>query len=96
MTKVADSLAQIKEKIKLNEYAFSSHAEQEIQEDLLNETEVEDAIISSRVIRTQIDKLKRTVYTLEGTTRNFRQIGIICRFSDSGKYVIIITVYEII
>lgn len=96
MTKIANALAQIKEKIILNGYAFSSHAEQEMQEDFLNEAEVEDAIISGRVVRIQKDRLKRTIYTIEGTTQHFRQVRIVCRFSDSGQYVIIITVYEII
>ena len=67
-----------------------------MQEDLLNEAEIEEAITAGRIIRIQKDQFARTVYTIEGTTHNLRKVRVICRFSDSGQYIIIITVYEII
>ena len=77
-------------------YALSLHAEQEMQEDSFTETDIEEAILNGEIIRTQKDKLGRKVFTVEGTTDSFRKIRVICRFSDSGQFVIIITVYEFI
>lgn len=86
----------IKDKIRKNNYALTSHAEDEMQEDLLTEVDIEHAILNGKIVRTQRDHLGRTKFTIEGKSQNFRKIRIICRFSDSGELLIIITVYEIL
>lgn len=89
-------LIAIRAKIQRDRYALSSHAEKEMQDDSLTELEVEEAILNDVIVRIQKDKFERTVYTIEGITKKFRKVRIVCRFSDSGQFLIVITVYEII
>ncbi|MFQ5707834.1 MAG: DUF4258 domain-containing protein [bacterium] len=82
--------------MKRGNYALTSHAIDEMQPDELTELDIEEAVLNSKIVRLQKDHLGRTKYTLEGLTKNLRKIRVICRFSDSGELIVIITVYEII
>jgi hypothetical protein len=63
--------------------------------DELTEEEVEGSVLSGRIIRNQKDSLGRRKYTIEGKTEEGRRVRTICRFSDSGDRVVVITVYEV-
>lgn len=86
----------IKDKIRKNDYVLTFHAIDEMLEDELTEVELEQAILNGKIVSKQKDHLRRTKYTIEGQSKNLRHIGSVCRFSDSGALLVIITVYEII
>ena len=75
---------------------LTTHAEEEMANDDFIEVDVETAILNGRIIRRERDSLKRAKYIIEGVAIDCRKMQIVCRFSDSGHYVVIITVYEVI
>ena len=51
--------------------------------------------MSGRILRAQSDRAGRRRYTLEERTSSRLRVRAVCRFSDSGEHVVVITVYEI-
>ena len=89
------TLTKIREKIRQEEYVLTVHAEEEINNDEFVEVDVETSILNGRIIRRQRDLLGRAKYIIEGAATDGRKVQTVCRFSDSGNYVVIITVYEV-
>ena len=89
------TLTRIREKIRHEEYVLTAHAEEEMDDDDFIEVDVETSILNGQIIRRQSDSLGRAKYIIEGTVTDGRKMQTVCRFSDSGNYVVIITVYEI-
>ena len=85
----------IRSKIRDGHYVLTSHAIDEMAADELSEDEVEGSLLSGRIIRSQKDRLGRRKYTVEGRTKEGRRVGTICRYSDSGERIVVITVYEV-
>lgn len=90
------SLQRMRDKIALGFYATTRHAEEEMYDDSLTEEDVETAINNGAVVRIQRDRLARRKYTVEGRARDGRTMRVICRFSDTGSDLVIITVYALI
>ena len=88
-------LRKIRDKIRSEDYILTTHAEEEMANDDFIEVDVETAILNGRIIRRERDALKRAKYIIEGVAIDGRKMQIVCRFSDSGRYVVIITVYEV-
>lgn len=88
-------MQRMQEKINDSLYTLTTHAEEEMYNDKLVEEDIEHAIQTGVVMRTERDRLARRKYTVEGTARDGRTIRVICRFSDSGNYLVIITVYAL-
>ena len=74
---------------------LTDHALDEMIADGLAEDDVEASILSGRIVRIQADHLGRRKYTIEGKTVNGRRVRTVCRYSDSGERIVVITVYEI-
>jgi hypothetical protein len=85
----------MREKISQGLYALTAHAEEEMHNDNLVEEDIEHAICNGAIVQTARDRLSRRKYTVEGTAQNGRTTRAICRFSDSGRYLVIITVYTL-
>jgi len=60
-------IERIREKIRLCQYDMSAHAMEEMAEDLLTILDVEEAVLSGRVIRVEKDDLRGTKYVVVGT-----------------------------
>lgn len=85
----------IREKIHLRQYDMTAHAMEEIAEDLLTILDVEEAVLSGRVIRAEKDDPRDTKYVVAGTALDQQTpVGVVGRFLGNGRYLII-TVYEI-
>ncbi len=93
--KFARILSKIREKVKNEEYVLTTHAEEEMVDDDFIEVDLETAILNGQILRRQRDLLGRAKYIIQGVATDSRKIQIVCRFSDSGNYVVIITVYEV-
>ncbi|MBI1930794.1 DUF4258 domain-containing protein [Candidatus Poribacteria bacterium] len=92
---LARILNKIREKIRNEEYVLTVHAEEEMADDDFIEVDIETAIWNGRIIGRQRDSLGRAKYIIQGVATDDRKIQIVCRFSDSGNYIVIITVYEV-
>jgi len=84
----------LREKVRSGEYILSYHAVDEMRDDEFEEEDVEAAILSGRVVRTQKDRLGRRKSTVEGIARDKRRLRTICRFADASGKLVIITIYD--
>ncbi|MGJ3251226.1 MAG: DUF4258 domain-containing protein [Elainellaceae cyanobacterium] len=85
----------IREKIRLRQYDMSAHAMEEMAEDLLAITDVEEAVLNGRVIRVEKDDPRGTKYVMVGTALDQQTtVGVVGRFASIGHYLII-TVYKV-
>ena len=85
----------IREKIRLCQYDMSSHAMEEMAEDLLTILDVEEAVLSGQVIRVEKDDPRGTKYVVVGMALDRQtSVGVVGRFATNGRYLII-TVYEV-
>jgi hypothetical protein len=85
-------IQKIRTKIIERQYYLSSHAEDEMLDDKLDRSDIENAIFNGRVERKLSEDIRGTRYTIEGPTNDERTIQIVCRFKEDGN-LIIITVY---
>ena len=84
----------IRQKIIEREYYLSSHAEDEMADDNLERTDIENAIFKGRIEKKLTQDIRGTRYRIEGPSKDGRTIHIICRFKEKGN-LIIITVYAL-
>jgi len=84
----------LREKVRSGEYILSYHAVDEMRDDEFEEEDVEAAILSGRVVRTQKDRLGRRKYTVEGIARDKRSLRAVCRLADASGKLVIITIYD--
>ncbi|GEM_PF-3159122 len=89
------TLDRIREYTRQDKLKFSKHAYDEMRDDELGEHEIRETIFSADVRRIDKDELGRKCYCLEGTTRNFRRVGVVLRLDENDDKYRIITVYQI-
>lgn len=88
-------LAQIREKIRLRQYDMSAHAMEQMAEDGLDITDVEQAVLNGHIARTEKDDPRGTKYVIEGIGMDqMIPVGVVGRFTGDGRYLIV-TVYEV-
>jgi hypothetical protein len=88
-------LNRIREYVRQDKLKFSKHAYDEMREDELGEHEIREAILDADLRRVDKDELGRKCYCLEGSTRNFRKVGVVLRLDENADKYLIITVYQI-
>jgi len=72
------------------------HAMEEMAEDNLDICDVEHAILSGKVVRTQRDDPRGTKYVVEGPSADQQStVGVVGRFTSSSRYLVI-TIYVIV
>jgi len=71
------------------------HAMEEMAEDDLDIVDIEQAIFTGQVIRSEKDDPRGTKYVVEGlATDSENRVGVVGRFQGSERYIIL-TVYEV-
>ena len=86
---------QIREKIRLGEYDMTFHAMEEMAEDHLDILDVEQAVLTGKVIRIEKDDLRGIKYVVAGNAADgIIPVGVVGRFTETGRFLIV-TVYEI-
>ncbi len=89
-------IERIRERIRLRQYDMTVHAVEEMAEDDLDITDVEQAVLTGRIKRIERDDPRGNKYVIEGiATDGVAQVGVVGRFTDTDRYLIV-TVYEII
>jgi hypothetical protein len=89
------AIERIRQKIRFRQYDMSSHAMEEMAEDLLTILDVEEVILNGQIIRVEKDYPRGTKYIVVGTALDGQTpVGVVGRFASTGRYLII-TVYEV-
>lgn len=71
------------------------HAMEEMAEDDLDIVDIEQALLTGQVVRSEKDDPRGTKYVVEGFAADTETpIGVVGRFQGSERYVIV-TVYEV-
>lgn len=87
-------IQRIRQKIIDRDYYLSSHAEDEMLDDVLGRDDIEHAILEGRIQKRLSHDIRGTRYRIEGPAKDGRQIHVICRFKQDNN-LIIVTVYEL-
>ena len=85
-------IERIRQRIRDRDYFLSSHAEEEMADDIFERRDVENAILRGMVDRKLTHDPRGTRYRIEGPALDGRLMHVVCRFHDAGNLVII-TVY---
>ena len=87
-------LERIRECIRRCQYDMTAHAMEEMAEELLDILDVESAILTGEITRTEKDDPQGTKYSVAGLGADSRTlVGAVGRFVESDRFLII-TVYE--
>lgn len=86
-------IQKIRQKISDKEYYISSHAEDEMLDDKLERTDIENAILKGRIEKKLTEDIRGVRCRIEGPARDGRQINVICRQKKDDENLIVITVY---
>lgn len=71
------------------------HAAEEMAEDGLDILDIEQAVLTGRIVRTEKDDPSGTKYVIEGlATDDQTSVGVIGRFTSDERYLLI-TIYEV-
>ena len=84
----------IRERVRSGQYGLTFHAIDEMAEEGFEEEDFEQAMLAGQIVRRQKDRLGRGKYTVEGAALDRRPLRAVCRFSDTGDSLVVITIYE--
>ena len=77
------------------DYDLTRHAIDEMVEDELSIFDIECAISSGEITKTETDDVRGSRYTIIGLAEDRKtEVGVVGRFTETGVYLII-TVYEV-
>ena len=85
------SIAWIRERVSKSEYYFSRHGDQERQNDNLTIIEVEEALLTGRILEHYDDTGRGTSCLVVGFSDNGKPVHIVCGRRDT--WLVIVTVY---
>jgi hypothetical protein len=87
-------LQRFRQKIIDRAYYLSSHAEEEMREDVLERIDVENAIQKGRIHKKLTQHPRGPRYRIEGPALDGRLIHVVCRLDENSE-LRIITVYTL-
>lgn len=87
-------LQKIRQRVLDRDYFLSSHAEEEMLDDVIDRFDVENAIPKGRIEKQLTHDSRGTRYRIEGPCLNGRIIHVICRFREESN-MLLITVYAL-
>ncbi len=85
-------IREIRERIRTKNYELTGHAEEEREDDELSIADLQEAILTGRVVQVLTADPRGNRYVVQGKVQDGREIEVVCRFLASGK-LRIITVY---
>ena len=87
-------LRRVRVAVNATAYDMTFHAVEELAEDGLTLDDVESALLTGSLIRTETDDPRGPRHVLQGTAADGRTlVGVVLRFTNTGR-LLIITVYE--
>jgi len=88
-------LRQIRQTIRSGNYDMTRHAIDEMAEDNLSIFDVEYAVLSGTITKSELDDPRGVRYTIVGLSQDkVIEVGVVGRFTETDIYLII-TVYEV-
>lgn len=84
-------IQRIRQKIIDKNYFLSSHAEDEMHDDDLERSDIENAIIKGKIEKNLTEDYRGVRYRIEGPAKDGRQIHVVCRLKENGLLIIITT-----
>jgi hypothetical protein len=88
------TIERIREAIRLRFYDMTLHAMEEMAEDNLDILDVEQALLTGKVLRTERNDPRGTKHVVEGLATDGKTlVGVVGRFQ--GERYLIITIYEV-
>ena len=88
------ALQQMRERLRAHQYVMTLHAEEEMNDDDLSIFDIENCILTGRVVERQKDHdTGEWKYLIQGRTLADAEIVVVAKLSLTGKLVII-TVYR--
>ena len=89
------TIDRIRNAVRAGNYDMTYHAVEEMAEDNLGILDVENAVLSGKIVRREKDDPCGVKYVVKGVgTDQFTPIGVVGRFKETGVFLII-TVYGI-
>ncbi len=86
-------LRQIRDKVRKREYIMTVHADEEMNDDSLTIFDVENCILTGRILERQKDQTTAEwTYRVHGESLSGVEVEVVAKISPTGKLVII-TVY---
>ena len=85
-------LSKIRQAVREENYRISSHANEEMSEDDLEAKDIENIILTGKIVRKFTHDPRGTRYKILGDSTDGRQAYVVCRFLPS-KVLLIITAY---
>ena len=86
-----NALQRIRQAIREENYRISAHANDEMAEDNLEAADIEQIILTGKIVRRLTHDPRGTRYEVLGDTTNGRRGYVVCRFLSSGILLIITT-----
>jgi hypothetical protein len=83
------TIERIRKCITEQNYRVSVHAQEEADEDCLTKKDVENIILTGRIVKKFTHDPRGTRYQITGKSRDGRTAGVICRFLETNKLGII-------
>ena len=87
-----DTLRRMRQAIHEQRYRISSHANDEMANDLLMAADIENVILTGEIVQRFTRDPRGTRYEVLGDTVDYRRAYVVCRFLLSGV-LLIITAY---
>lgn len=88
-------LKKIRNAIRTGNYDLTHHAIDEMAEDGLRVFDVEHAVLTGKIIKTEVDDPRGSRYTMVGLAEDLEiEVGVVGRFTETDIYLII-TVYAV-
>lgn len=87
-----DVLRRMRQAIREQRYRVSSHANDEMADDILVAADIENVIFTGEITRKFTHDPRGTRYEVRGDTVDYRRAYVVCRFLLSGV-LLIITAY---
>lgn len=88
------ALEKLRELVRLQAYEISTHANEEMSNDELMAVDVENAILTGRIVKRFTKDVRGTRYEVVGEACDNRSIAVVCRILRTSR-LIVITVYAL-
>ncbi len=84
----------IRQAVKKNEYEFSMHALEEMDNDNLTAEHVRDILLHGKIVAELTDDSRGTRLVVQGLVTRIK-VEVVCRFLNLSRWLRIITVYVV-
>ena len=84
----------IKQKVTEQQYTISGHANEEMSDDALTSSDIEQAVLTGKIRKRFTRDLRGTRYEVVGLALDGRSVAVVCRLLETGG-LRIITVYAL-